>query len=80
MLEGELGGAGSLTRIEQELMADNRAKFRDIWFAQCTGEELVAAFLANFIGSERAAVIDRVTEWFGTSPLDSKGKGGTCPK
>ena len=79
-LEAELGGAGSLARIEQELMDDNSARFRDEWFERCTGEELVAAFLSNFIGSERAAVVARVTEWFGTSPLDATGKGGTCPK
>jgi len=79
-LEAELGGAGSVERIERELMDDNIAQFRSVWFAQCTGEELVAALLANFIGAERGFVVERVTAWLGVSPLNATGPGGACPK
>ena len=78
-LEAELGGPGSVARIEGELMADNLRQFSAKWFSQCTGEELVGAFLSTFGGSQRQAVIERVTEWFGQSPLQATGSGGTCP-
>jgi len=79
-LEAELGGAGSVERIERELMDDNAAQFKSVWLAQCTGEELVAALLANFIGAERGFVVERVTAWLGVSPLNATGPGGACPK
>jgi arylsulfatase A-like enzyme len=79
LLESELGGPGSIQRIEAELMEDNLSRFRTVWFEKCTGEELVASFLADFAGSDRAGVIERVTQWFGTSPLAAQGAGGTCP-
>jgi arylsulfatase A-like enzyme len=79
-LEAELGGAGSIERIERALMDDNVAQFMRVWFAQCTGEELVAALLANFIGLERAFAVERVTAWLGVSPLNATGPGGACPK
>jgi arylsulfatase K len=77
-LESELGG--SIAGIEAELMSDNLARFNDVWFAHCTGEELVASFLSTFIGSQRDDVIERVTNWFGRSPLAAMGPGGECPK
>ena len=81
ILENELGnGPGSIDAIEADLMLDNIARFHDVWFSQCTGDELVAAFLTNFIGSQRDDIIQRVTLWFGKSPLDATGVGGTCPK
>jgi arylsulfatase A-like enzyme len=78
-LEAELGGAGSIARIERDLMDDNIVQFNSVWFAQCTGEELVAALLANFIGLDRAFAIERVTAWLGVSPLNATGPGGACP-